>query len=159
MEHSISLTDLRSDLAQAEAEVGRAEEAARLAVQRRDELVDLVARVERYVKEREQAQPKLQPVLPLRPVPTRKPAHRELTVAERVIEILEGQDRFMTTRELVTELEKRGYRPKSAKKRPYDAVYGSLHGALKIRGTRLVNKDAKWGLSEWVGQDREVAQA
>ena len=76
------------------------------------------------------------------------PKKRRPSTAEQAIKELQARGEFMTTNELLEVLQTKGFKP-NPKAKPYDALYGLLwHGSRKA-GSRLVNRDMKWGLREW----------
>lgn len=102
--------------------------------------------------------PPVRPAAPVRSVSEKtrrsspKKTSKTLSVAERAIYELEARGEFMTTTELLEILQGKGFKP-NPKARPYDALYGLLwHGSRKT-GSRLVTRDMKWGLREWLQED------
>jgi len=66
------------------------------------------------------------------------------------VALLEASGKPLGTQELLDLMQRDGYKP-TTKGRPYDSIYGSLHHDARKEGSRLVNKDAKWGLKDWEG--------
>lgn len=150
---SISLGDLKARMEAAEAEFLEAEDAVRQAVARRDRLRTAFQVFEEMLAVESEISSSPAPT----PASTNAGSRRSrtakkakpLTVAERAITVLEANGDFLDTHELLERMQRGGYKATS-KGRPYDTVYGSLHHDAKKAGSRLVNKDAKWGLRKWL---------
>jgi DNA-directed RNA polymerase delta subunit len=72
-----------------------------------------------------------------------------VTAPALAIRELEAHGDFLGTHELLEILQRYGYKPKG-KSTPYDSLYASLWHAANKDGNRVVNRDAKWGLREWL---------
>lgn len=140
---TISIADLRVDQANAEAEAAMLEERAKQARDRSARLAGMIQSLEEWAAERQEriAAPKAPP--------EEVQVSREPTSGEMAVRVLEAAGHTLTTRELADGMFAAGYRTTSQKK-PVDAVYGVLTGAVKVREARLVKVGTKWGLREWV---------
>ena len=146
---NISLADLRSDHATAEAEAEKYEEQARLARERSARLASMIQNLEEWAEERQKrATPPNPQGVDERSESSAKVEHRAPTAGELAVRILERVGHPLPTRELAELMAEAGYR--SGSKKPlWDAVYGVLTGALKVKGARLVKIGTNWGLREW----------
>jgi hypothetical protein len=157
---SISLDDLKAKVEAAEAEflraeegVRRAEEVVRRADAQRERFRNALQVCEEMLAGAElETSSTTPPPAPIRVAsrPIRAKTNPP-TVAERAIATLEAAGKFLSTQELLDSMQRDGYKATS-KSRPYDSVYGSLHHDARRERSRLVNKDAKWGLKEWTSE-------
>ena len=171
MDNNSILVELKAKLDAAEAELTQAEELARRAREQSDRLRTAYQVLEEMMSGRETASPMPMPAPPPRPAPSARTMTVRLplsergaglpippppkfrangpTVEERAVSVLRQAGEFLSTQDLVDRMQANGYKSDS-KGKVYDTVYGTLDHARKKKGARLVRKDAKWGLSDWL---------
>jgi hypothetical protein len=157
---SISLSVLQARIEAAEIECRQAEETVRKAIEQRDRFLtalqvfqEVLAGVNGETPQAVEAVPEV--AAPVKATSKRqrrkpsKPSKPAITAPDLAIQELESYGDFLGTQELLEVMQRHGYMPKG-QGRPYDSLYGSLWHAANKDGSRLVNKDAKWGLREWL---------
>jgi hypothetical protein len=148
---TISIADLRSDHAAAEAEAATYDEQARLARERCTRLASMIQSLEEWAEERQKRTPPPKPQVVVKPqqqTPGAGAAYRAPTAGEVAVRVLEEAGHPLPTRELARRIAAAGYQTNS-KKPLKDAIYGTLVGALKVKGARLIRIGTEWGIREW----------
>ena len=151
---TISLAELQADHDASEAETSILEEQTRISRERTERLAGMIRDLAAWTEEREKrgtvskAQAELRPA----PIATSSIVHRDPTAGEFAVRVLETAGKPLTTRELSEGMAALGYKTTSTKTL-WEAVYGTLTGSLRVKGSRLVKFGANWGLREWKNLD------
>lgn len=158
---SIALSDIEAHMAAVEAEyrkaeeaIRKAEEARRQAEAKRDELQTALRVFQGMLANRSQTVPARAAQRPLPapavhvaaspPKPSKPPTAPELAIPK-----LEAHGDWLTLKELLDMLGD-DYKPQKATGSRHDALYGSLWHEAKKENGRIVNREGKWGLREWL---------
>lgn len=149
------LSELRTQANAAEERFREAEEAYRNAAAQRDRLLMALQVVEELMDSRKKVTaPPAAPVqvaTPAAKITRNAPAapNPRRTIEDWAVSVLEKAGAFLSTEDLTENMLKAGF-TYTGGSRAYDVVYSGLYHAQKKKsGSRIVNKNAMWGLKEW----------